>query len=92
MDPPVPASSSSNLNTIMSGGAIQLWCLIDRSSNPFKVVPQTGNDIYDLKKLIIDEKRHGALRSVDPSDLVLFKVRHTVCESSFNHCNYLLAA
>ena len=51
----------------------ELWCLFKGEANPFKVIANVGGDIYELKKLIKGEKVE--LRSVDASDLVLWKVR-----------------
>ena len=51
----------------------ELWCLFEGEANPFSVIANVGGDIYDLKKLIKGEKVD--LRSVNISDLVLWKVR-----------------
>ncbi len=50
----------------------ELWCLLEGEANPFQVIADVGQDMYDLKKLIQGEKL--ALRSVGTSDIVLWKV------------------
>lgn len=51
-----------------------LWCLIEGESTPFKVMAHLNTDINDLKKVVREERKNGALRNVDASDLILWKV------------------
>ncbi len=50
----------------------ELWCLLKGEAIPFKVIANVRKDMYDLTELIQGEKL--ALRSVDVSDIVLWKV------------------
>ena len=50
----------------------QLWCLVEGEADPFEVIANVGQNIYQLKKLIQGEK--AALRSVDASGIALWKV------------------
>jgi len=59
----------------MSSGLLhlcQLWCLLEGEANPFKVIADVGQNMYQLKKLILGQK--AALRGVDTSHIVLWKV------------------
>jgi len=51
---------------------MQINC--DGHPSPFKVVPETGNNVYDLKELIIN-KRIRADSNILAKNLVLWKVR-----------------
>ena len=50
----------------------QLWCLVEGEADPFEVIANVGQNIYQLKKLIQGEK--AALRRVDASGIALWKV------------------
>ena len=52
-----------------------LLCLIEGDSTVFQVKATANENVLDLKKLIHQEKDKGILRSVNASDLVLWKVR-----------------
>ena len=51
-----------------------LWCLIESESAPFQVTAPVYASIYDLKVLVHEKCKNGALRNVDASDLILWKV------------------
>lgn len=50
----------------------ELWCLLGGEANPFEVIANVEWNVYRLKKLVQGEK--VALRSLDASDIVLWKV------------------
>jgi len=52
----------------------QFWCLLEGEANPFKVIADVGQNMYQLKKLIQGQK--ALLHIVDASDIVLWKVSH----------------
>jgi hypothetical protein len=62
----------------MSDGNIptrQLWCLVVDDVTPFDITISANANIWQLKELIREERKHGALATVDAKDLVLWKVR-----------------
>jgi hypothetical protein len=52
---------------------IKLWCLLLGSKTPFNVAIEQDKEIYDLKKLIKDERKND-LSNVDASNLILWSV------------------
>ena len=50
----------------------QLCCLLQGDQNPFEVVADTKQNMFQLKDLI--QRKKAALLSVDSSDIVLWKV------------------
>jgi len=69
-------------NSYMSSGLLpppmqttnlcQLYCLLEGEANPFIVIADVGQNMLQLKDLIQGKK--ALLRSVDASDIVLWKV------------------
>ena len=51
-----------------------LVCLVEGDSSIFPVTPTGDMHIWDLQKLIKEEKKNGVLNGVDSSDLILWKV------------------
>ena len=51
-----------------------LICLVEGDSSIFEVKPTGDMDIIDLKDLIWEENKNNALKGVDSSDLILWKV------------------
>jgi Crinkler effector protein N-terminal domain len=52
-----------------------LYCLLESGDGvPFKVKASVDDDIGDLQKMVQHERRNGALRDVDATDLTLWKV------------------
>jgi hypothetical protein len=51
-----------------------LWCLIESNPSPFEVTAPANASVDHLKRLVQKERKNGALRNVDASDLVLWKV------------------
>jgi Crinkler effector protein N-terminal domain len=58
-----------------SSDEVQLRFIIERDVNPFKVKIGRDHDVDDLKTEIGKLAVYGALRGIDPKDLVLWKVR-----------------
>ena len=50
------------------------WCLIQGDSAPFQVTAPVNASIDHLKELVHVKRKKGALRNVDASDLILWKV------------------
>jgi len=61
------AGTEKNTNLI-------LYCLIDVNTTPFRVSCPPNTDVYDMKTLIHEAGKHGALRNIDAKDLVIWKV------------------
>ena len=54
---------------------LTLYCLVEGGDGlPFKVKATVNDDVGDLKNGIQHERRNGALRDVDATDLTLWKV------------------
>jgi Crinkler effector protein N-terminal domain len=52
-----------------------LYCLVEDEHVVFKVTVLVNNHcLEDLKNLVQQKKKDGALRSVNTSDIILFKV------------------
>ena len=62
-----------------------LFCLIEGDTNPFEITVSTDRTISHLRDVIWEKRKTGALRDVDPVDLVLWMV------SRFS-CNYLVCS
>ena len=58
--------------SIQATNLCQLCCLLEGETNPFHVIADVGQDMFQLKDLIQGKK--SALRVVDASDIVLWKV------------------
>jgi hypothetical protein len=52
----------------------ELWCLIKGDSTAFRVTPLGKASIDELKDLVWEKRKNSALRNVDATDLVLWKV------------------
>jgi hypothetical protein len=50
----------------------ELWCLLEGEAKPFAVITDVGQNLFQLQQLIQSQKL--ALRKVDASDIVLWKV------------------
>lgn len=70
----------------------QLCCLLEGDTNPFEVIADIGQNMFQLKDLIQGKK--GALRSVDSLDIILWKVSmfhlpmYTFCSCCIAHQSY----
>jgi hypothetical protein len=51
----------------------KLWCIVEDDTAPFWVTVPTNAYIDDLKESIKEECKHGILKDVDATDLVLWK-------------------
>jgi hypothetical protein len=49
-------------------------CLLRGDSEVFDVKASVDNDVMALKDLVQKERKHGALRDIDPGDLRLWQV------------------
>ena len=62
------------VQTTSTSQPLTLWCLIDGDPTPFDVSCPLDNNVHQMKKLLLEEGKHGVLRNVDAKDLVLWKV------------------
>ena len=57
-----------------------LWCLVEGGSALFAVTAPANANIYNLKKLILEEKKNE-LKDIDADQLILLKVSTFLCFS-----------
>jgi Crinkler effector protein N-terminal domain len=59
----------------MRGDAARLLiCIVEGESAVLQIKVPIDSSVLDIKKLVLEESRNGALRDVDSKDLVLWKV------------------
>ena len=57
------------------GARCILYCFVEGGDGlPFKVKASVNDDVGDLKNRVQHERRSGALRDIDATDLTLWKV------------------
>ena len=54
----------------------KLWCIVEDDDAPFLVRVPTDAYIADLKVLIQEQRKYGALQGVDAARLALWTVSH----------------
>ena len=71
----------------MPAAHITLTCLIEGDSSPFIVEPKEDISIMKMKDLIHEKRKNGVLKSVDATDLTLWRVRMTIASDSTTTTN-----
>jgi hypothetical protein len=51
-----------------------LWCIIEGDFKPFQVTVPGDSYVTVLKEAIVEKRKYGALRSIDATDLTVWKV------------------
>ena len=68
-NPPVVSAENAS-----STPFFRLRCLLEGESTVFTVTVSANDEVGDLKKLIVEERKNGPLRDSDAADLTLWKV------------------
>jgi len=78
----VPVTVQTSSKSVLGGhppasddSSFRLRCLVEGEATVFTVTVSVNDEIGDLKELVLEKRKHGALHSVDAADLVLWKVR-----------------
>ena len=76
MLPPIWHSPKAQvaLPTMTNDTHRDLWCCIKDDPNVFEVTALVDANIGQLKKLVWEQRKNGALQEIDAADLVLLKV------------------
>jgi hypothetical protein len=53
----------------------ELNCLVEGDSTGFHVIVPIGNRVSHLREMVWEERKNGAFRNIDSTDLALMKVR-----------------
>lgn len=61
--------------TAVSDSERELWCLANNDVRPFLIRISPTRYIYDLEELVLTKCTGGRIRSINPKDLNLIKVR-----------------
>ena len=57
---------------------LNCWVVGEDIENGFTVTVNHNQDVSDLRKQVIKERKHSVLQNIDASDLMLWKVRVTI--------------
>jgi hypothetical protein len=66
----------------MSENTYHLWCLVEEDNTLFPIIASPALSVGQLKDLIKEKRKHGALSNIDATDLTLWKVRVTMASDS----------